>query len=162
MWLCRRVWFSFQHRAWILSRSCDRLAAGQRKGDQFWGRDILYYPIPGGLAEVRGEWILCQTSNVCLSKNLTVPSSNFVLSTMASTSGHSSFDPYDLSSNVEDYLMPKSAAEMRPRRSARAARSVTTARLYLNSPPEVAKNCGQIIPNSNNYHSDPMEINSPF
>jgi len=32
----------------------------------------------------------------------------------------------------------------------------------LNSPPEAAKNWGQINPNLNDYHSDPMEISSTF
>jgi hypothetical protein len=37
---------------------------------------------------------------------------------------------------------------------------LTAARLYLNSPPEAPKNWGQINPNLNDYHSDPMEISS--
>jgi hypothetical protein len=39
---------------------------------------------------------------------------------------------------------------------------LTAARLYLNSPPEAPKNWGQINPNLNDYHSDPMEISSTF
>jgi len=34
--------------------------------------------------------------------------------------------------------------------------------LYLDSPPEAPKNWGQISPNLNDYHSDPMEISSTF
>jgi hypothetical protein len=49
-----------------------------------------------------------------------------------------------------------------PGRSDRAARFVTAARLYFNSPPEAPKNWGQINPNLNNYHSNPMEISSTF
>jgi len=52
--------------------------------------------------------------------------------------------------------------ETTPGRSNRAARLLTTARLYLNSPPEAPKNWGQINPNLNDYHSDPMEISSTF
>jgi len=34
---------------------------GQGNGYQSWGRDMLYYTIPGNLSEVCGEWRLCQT-----------------------------------------------------------------------------------------------------
>jgi len=53
-------------------------------------------------------------------------------------------------------------SETTPGRSDRAARLLTPARLYLNSPPEAPKNWGQINPNLNDYHSDPMEISSTF
>jgi hypothetical protein len=39
---------------------------------------------------------------------------------------------------------------------------LTATRLYFNSPPEAPKNWGQINPNLNDYHSDPMEISSTF
>jgi len=52
--------------------------------------------------------------------------------------------------------------ETTPGRSDRAARLLTAARLYLNSPPEAPKNWGQINPNLNDYNSDPMEISSTF
>jgi hypothetical protein len=39
---------------------------------------------------------------------------------------------------------------------------LTAARLYSNSPPEASKNWGQINPNLNDYHSDPIEISSTF
>jgi hypothetical protein len=39
---------------------------------------------------------------------------------------------------------------------------MTAARLYLNSPPEAPMKGGQINPNLNDYHSDPMEISSTF
>ena len=92
----------------------------------------------------------------------TVPTSNLVPSATASGSYQSSFDPYDLSSDDEEYLTPNNVAETTPGRSDRAARSLTAARLYLNSPPEARKNWGQINPNLNDYHSDPMEISSTF
>jgi hypothetical protein len=66
----------------------------------------------------------------------TVQSSNFISSTTASGSYQSSFDPYDLSSDDEEYLTPNNVAEMTPGRSDRAARLLTAARLYLNLPPE--------------------------
>jgi len=53
-------------------------------------------------------------------------------------------------------------AETTPGRRDRAARLLTAARLYLNSPPEAPKNWGQINPNLNDYQSDPMEISSTF
>ena len=65
----------------------------------------------------------------------TVPSSNLVPSAMASGSYQSSFDPYDLSSDNEEYLTPNNVAEMTPGQSDRAAHLLTAARLYLNSLP---------------------------
>jgi hypothetical protein len=53
-------------------------------------------------------------------------------------------------------------AETTPGLSDRTARILTAARLYLNSPPEAPKNWGQINPNLNDYHSDPMEISRTF
>jgi len=35
---------------------------GQKNGSHSWKRDIIYYPIPRGLSEVCGEWILCEAS----------------------------------------------------------------------------------------------------
>jgi len=81
---------------------------------------------------------------------------------MDSRSGQSSYAPYDLSSDDDEYLMPTNVAKTTPGRSDRAARVLTAARLYLNSPPELPQNWGQINPNLNDYHSDPMEINSTF
>jgi len=81
---------------------------------------------------------------------------------MAPGSGQSTFYPYDLSSNEEDYLMTNYVAEMTARRTNHRARLLTTARLYLNSSVEEPKNWGQINPNFNDYHSYPMEIGSTF
>jgi hypothetical protein len=81
---------------------------------------------------------------------------------MASRSGQSSYDPYDLSSDDDEYLMPTNVAETTPGRSDRAARLLTAARLYLNSPPELPQNWGQINPNLNDYDTDPMGISSTF
>jgi len=35
---------------------------GYGNGYESWGRDVSYYPIPGRIFEVCGEWILHQTS----------------------------------------------------------------------------------------------------
>jgi len=90
----------------------------------------------------------------------TIQNTNFVPSATASRSYQLFFDPYDLSSDDEEYLTPKNVAETTPGRSDRAARTLTAPRLYLNSPPEAPKNWGQIDPSLNDYHSDPMEISS--
>jgi len=99
---------------------------------------------------------------VPVNKLETVPSSNLVPSATASGSYQSSFDPYDLSSDDEEYLTPNNVAETTAGRSDHAAHLLTAARLFLNSPPEAPKNWGQINPNLNDYHSEPMEISSTF
>jgi hypothetical protein len=99
---------------------------------------------------------------VLVNKLETIPSSNHVPSATASGSYQSSFDSYDLSCDDEAYSTPNTVAEKTPGRSDRAARILTAARLYLNSPPEAPKNWGQSNPNLNDYHSDPMEISSTF
>jgi hypothetical protein len=97
---------------------------------------------------------------VLVNKLETVWSSNLVPSATASGSYQSCFDPYDLSSNDEEYLTPNNVSEITPRRSDRAVHLLTTTRLYLNSPHEAPKNWGQINRNLSDYHSDPMEISS--
>jgi hypothetical protein len=89
-------------------------------------------------------------------------SSNLVPSATASGSYQLSCDPYNSSSDDEDYLTPNNVAETTPGRSDCAARFMTAARLYLNSPPEAPKYWGQINSNLNDYHSDPTEISSTF
>jgi len=95
-------------------------------------------------------------------KPKSVPRNNIDPSTTASGSCQSSFDLYDLSSDDEEYLTPNNVAERTPRQSNCAAGLLTAVRLYLNSPPEALNNLGQINPNLNDYHSDPMEIRSTF
>jgi len=86
----------------------------------------------------------------------------FFPSPKASGFGQSSFDPYELSSNTDGYVMPKCVAAMTPRRSDGTAHWLTDARLYLNSPPKSPKNWGQLNPNVNDYHSNHMEISGTF
>jgi hypothetical protein len=100
--------------------------------------------------------------HVPVNKLETVPTSNQFPSATASGSYQSSFDAYDLSSDDEEYLRPNNVTETTTGRSDRAARLLTAARLYLNSPPETPKNWGHINPNLNDYHSDPMEISCTF
>jgi len=99
---------------------------------------------------------------VPVNKLKTVPSSNLVPSATASVFYESSFDPYDLSRDDEEYVTPNNVAETTPRRSYGATRLLTAARLYLNSPPQAPNNWGQIDPNLNDYQSNPMEISSTF
>jgi len=99
---------------------------------------------------------------VPVNKLETVPSSNLVPSATASGSYQLFFDPYDLSSNDEEYLTPDNVAETTPGRSDHAARLLTASRHYLNSPPEAPKNRRPINPNLNDHHSDPMEISCTF
>jgi len=99
---------------------------------------------------------------VLVNKLETVPRSNLVPSAMASGSYQSSFDPYDLSSDDEEYLMPNNVAETTPGRSNRAAPLLNAARLHFNSPHEALNNWGKFNPNLNDYYSDPMEMTSVF
>jgi hypothetical protein len=89
-----------------------------------------------------------------------IPNRNLISSRIPSTSGQSSYNPYDLYSNDEEYLMLKSVAEKTPRRSDRAACLLKAARLNWHSPPKLPHNWGQINLNLNDYNSDPMEISS--
>jgi len=99
---------------------------------------------------------------VPINKQESLPRSNLIPCETVFGSCQSSFDQYDLSSNDEEYLTPDNVAETTPGRSDCTACVLTTAWIYLNSPPEAQKNWGQINPNLNDYHSDPMEISSTF
>jgi len=100
--------------------------------------------------------------HVPINKHKSLQRSNLIPSRMVSGSCQWSFDPYDLSSDDKEYLTPNNVAETTPGRSDRAARLLTAGRLYLILPPEAPKHWGQINPNLNDYHSDPMEISSKF
>jgi len=63
----------------------------------------------------------------------------------------SSYAPYDLSSDDEEYLIPNNVAEWTPRGSDHAPRLFTALWLYLNSPSESHQNWGQINPNLKDY-----------
>ena len=91
-----------------------------------------------------------------------ITSSNPIPSAMASGSCQSSFDPYDLSSNDDKYLMPNNVAETTPGQCDPATRLLIATTLYLNLPPDAPKNWGKINPNLNDDHTDPMEIRSTF
>jgi len=97
---------------------------------------------------------------VPINKYQSLSSSDHISSAMASRSCQSSFDPYDLSSDDEEYLTSNNVAETIRGQSDRAARQLSAARLYFNSPPETPNNWGHINPNLNDYHADPMEFSS--
>jgi len=92
----------------------------------------------------------------------TVPSHNLVPSATASGSYQSSIDPYDLSSDDEEYLTPNNVPETTAGQSDCAPCFLCAAMLYFNSPHEAPNNWGQINPNLNDYYSDPMENSSTF
>jgi len=103
-----------------------------------------------------------KTLHVPVNHPESVPSSNLIPSATALGSGQSSLDPYDSSSNDEEYVTSNDVAEMSPRRSDHASRLWSSARRDLNSPPGAPKNGGQMNPKLNDYHSNPMEIHSTF
>jgi hypothetical protein len=79
---------------------------------------------------------------------------------MASRCRQSSYDPYDVSSDDDEYSLPTNVAETTPGQSDRPVRLLTAAKLYLNLPPELPQTWGQINRNLDDYHSDRMEISS--
>jgi len=98
--------------------------------------------------------------HVPVNKHESVPSNTLIHYATAPGSCQSLFDRYDYSSDDEEYLMANHAAETTPGPSDRAACQLTTATIYLHWQPEAPKNWGQINPNLDDYHSDPMEIRS--
>jgi len=97
-----------------------------------------------------------------VNKHERLPNSNLIPSATASGSCQTSFDPYYLSCDDEEYITPNNVAETSLGRRDHVAHLVSAARLYLISPLQAPKNWGQINPNLNDYHSDPMEISSTF
>ena len=98
--------------------------------------------------------------HVPVNKSENIPSRNLIPSAMVFESRPLSFHAYDLFRNDKEYLTLNHVAEMTPGRSKRAARLFNGAWLYLNPPPDAPKYWGQIDPNLNDYHSDPVEISS--
>jgi len=104
----------------------------------------------------------CKHRRVPVKKHECYPSSILIHSAPAPGSCHSSFDPCELYCDDEEYSTPNDVAEMTPGRSDCAPHLLTAGWLYLNSLPEEPKNWGQLNPNINDYHSDPIEISSTF
>jgi len=80
----------------------------------------------------------------------------------ASGSVQCSLDAYDMSSDDEDYWVPKNVTQSTPGWRDCAARLLTAARLHLISLPESLKNWGPVNQKLNDYHSDRIEISSTF
>jgi len=95
---------------------------------------------------------------VLVNKPDSVPNRTLVPAIKAVWTGQSSFDRYDFSIYDEEYSELNTVVEMTSSWSIRAASILSAAFLYLNSPPEVLENWGQIDLNLNLYNSDPMEI----
>jgi len=77
-------------------------------------------------------------------------------------SAQSSIGPCDLSSDDEEWITLNNVAAMTTGRGDYAAHSLFAGSLYSISPPESPTNWGQVNPNLNDYHSEPMEISSIF
>jgi len=92
----------------------------------------------------------------------TISSSSLFSCTLTSRSGQCAYNPNDMSSNDEKYLMPKNVAEMPPARSHSAARLMTPTKLCFNSPPDLHQSWGQVHQHLNDHHSDPREFSSTF
>jgi len=95
-------------------------------------------------------------------KPKSIPSNNLCPCATASGCSPCSNDPYHLSRDDEEFLIHNEVAKTTPRRSDCSACWLTTGQLYLNPPPESPKNWGQVDPNLNDYHSDPMEISITY
>jgi hypothetical protein len=91
-----------------------------------------------------------------------IQNDHLITAAMASRSEQSSYDPYDSSSDDEEYIILNNVAETTLGNSDRAAHWLTAARLYLNSRSEFPQNWAQINPNLDGYHSDAMEICCTF
>jgi len=99
---------------------------------------------------------------VPVNKHESIPRSNFIPSNTVWGSCQSCFDPYDLSSDDDEYWTPNNVAVTTPEQIDHAAHISTAVRLHLISLPEAPNNSGLINANLKNYHSDPMEISSTF
>jgi len=89
-----------------------------------------------------------------------IPNHNLFSFAMASGSGQSFYQPYDLASNDAEYLMLNNVAGITPGWSDHAARVLNAARSYLNSPPTLSPYWGHVDPNLNDYQFDTKEARS--
>jgi len=87
---------------------------------------------------------------------------NHISSAMAPWSRQSCCDQYDLSSDIEGYLMSNTVAEMTPGQRDHTAHLLTATRHSFNSYSESPQNWGQLNLNPNDYHSDPRGISCTF
>jgi len=162
-WRQRWACCSFLHISSILFRSCDSVESGTRE----WIL-ILRTRHPILPNTQRPYWFSCTMNSV----------PNIDLCWSISTKAYRAAIPsppqwlqnpvnhplihMNRSSDDQEYLTPHNVAETTPGQSDHSARLLTAARLYFNSPPEALIIWGQINPNFNDYHSNPMEISSTF
>jgi len=95
-------------------------------------------------------------------KHESIPICNPIPSATVLGSWQSSIDPYDLSSDDDEYLITTNVAELTPGWSVRAVPLLPAASLNLDSPPQAPKNCWQIHPNLNDYDSHTEKNTSTF
>jgi len=133
------------------------------------GMDITSEDETSYTTQYQEAFLKCVENEYCAKhRRLLVTNSENILnnnpsfSATASRSGQSSYDPDDVSSNDEEYVMPNNVAETRPGWSHCAAPLSRAERLHLNSPPELPQNWGQINLNLNDNHADPMVISRTF
>jgi len=88
--------------------------------------------------------------------------SNLILSRTVSGTCQSSFDPYDVWIDDEEYFTPNNVAGTTQGQSNHPARLSTAARLHSNSPPAAPMNWRQINSNLNDYQFNPMEISGTY
>jgi len=91
-----------------------------------------------------------------------IPTNYVFPAATGSGSGQSSFDPYDVSRDDEEYFPPNNVAETICGQSDHSARLMTADRVDLNSPPDSAKKCGQVNPILNDDHCDQMQFGTTF
>jgi hypothetical protein len=86
------------------------------------------------------------------------------LAVSESVASGSSVSPFDVSddSDCEYYSQSAGGTQTTPGRSDRAARLMTAARLYLNSPPESPALFGQQRPAQSDYLADPQSLSATF
>jgi len=84
------------------------------------------------LKDVQNEYY-AKHGQVPVNTPKSVPSHNLGASAPPSRLGQSSFEPDNISSDDEEYLIPDKVAEMTPKMSYSPARRLATARLQLNS-----------------------------
>lgn len=98
--------------------------------------------------------------HVPILKPKSVPSNYRIPSATAPEPRQSSFDHCDMSSDDEEYLTCKPVAKITPRQTDHTVHLPPAGRLYFISPHEQQQNWGQVDPDVNNYHSDPMAISN--
>jgi len=115
-----------------------------------------------GVSEVCGKRILTKQQRLPVIIPESIPGDNFISSAMTSWSGQSPYNPYNMSSNDEEYTISEIRAQMTSGLRDRAAQLLTAAKHHLYSPPEIPQYWGWSNPRFIDCHSNPMENRSLF